>query len=246
MLLRCGHQLFSGIAGVFFDKDGTLTTSETYLVQLGHQRLHSIVAQVPSVRGRLLKVWGLEDEDLDPAGLLAVGSRQACEIAAVLEMTALGYPWVWAADVVQSAFLAADQALPRKASCTPLLPGIWELLQTLRAANLKLGILSADTPALVADFVDYYQLADLFHLWMGSETQLGKPDPHFFWQACRVLEVQPYATLMIGDAAIDIQMGRAAGTAGCVGVTWGWNRSLDLLSADVILTHPQQLVVSQN
>lgn len=219
--IRCGAVQFQNIQAVLFDKDGTLADSRVFLHQLGYYRANLINALVPGVGQPLLLAFGLEGDRLNPAGLLAVGTRLENEIAAAAYVAQAGRDWMESLHLVRSAFLKADQALPSKADHTPLFAGALAVLRDLVAAGIKIGIISSDSPFHVQDFVEQYQLASLVQVALGSTPELSKPDPRLIYQVCQELEVSPSATLVVGDSATDVEMARAAVTAGCVGVGWG-------------------------
>jgi phosphoglycolate phosphatase len=234
---------FQQIQAVIFDKDGTLANSELFLSKLGQRRSHLIDAQIPGIGRSLLTAFGLTENQLNPAGMLAVGTRRESEIAVAAYVAQTGRAWVESLMLAHSAFVEADRNLSRKADYTPLIDGSLKLVQALAAVNLKIGILSSDITANVADFAQKYQLADYIQLQMGTDTAITKPDPILFWQACELLGVAPAKTLMIGDSEADIVMARAAGAAGCIGMTGGWTNPVQL-TADVAIAHFDEIQIS--
>jgi phosphoglycolate phosphatase len=241
--IQCGEISFANIEAVFFDKDGTLANSEAFLRSLGQKRSRLVDAQVPGVQEPLLMAFGLEGSTLNPKGLVAVGGRRDNEIAAAAYIAETGRDWVEALEIAQSAFQEADGYLKRKADHTPLFDGCLETLRSLSHAGLKLGIISSDTLANVQDFAHTYQLSDYLQLQWGEGLNSGlrKPDPEIFHSACQKLGINPKAALMIGDAATDMNMARAAGAGGCIGAAWGWSQTITLAQADVMLEHPAQI-----
>ncbi len=230
--IQCGTKSFANIQAIIFDKDGTLADSQTYLRQLGQKRARIIDAQIPGVQEPLLMAFGFEGERLNPGGLMAVGNRRENEIAAAAYVAETGRDWMEALMLVRSAFIEADQIFPRKADYTPLFEGVLPLLQTLATTSVKLGILSADSTENVQDFVQRYQLRPYIQMTMGSGA-ISKPDPVLFQQACASMGLSPRHVLSIGDSNADIEMARAAGAAGAVGVTWG--ATLRFNAADAIV-----------
>lgn len=239
--IQCGTIAFSQIQAVLFDKDGTLADSRVYLRHLAQKRARLIDAQIPGVQEPLLMAFGLEGNQLNPAGLMAVGTRRETEIAAAAYVAETGRDWLAALELVRSAFTEADQVLSRKADSTPLFNGVFDLLQSLANAGIRIGILSSDSPANVQDFVDRHQLESLIQVAIGSDGLLVKPDPKLFIEACAALELTPAAVLMVGDAAVDLEMAKAAGAAGCVGVSWGGATAEMLARADAIVQHPNNI-----
>ena len=233
--IQCGAVQFQQIQAIVFDKDGTLADSHAYLSHLGHKRARLLDAQVPGVQEPLLMAFGLDRDVLNPAGLLAVGTRQENEVAAAAYVAETGRNWLESLTIVRSAFMEADQILQRKADSTPPFAGAIDLLRSLAAAGIKLGILSADTTTNVQDFIDRYQLESLIQVGMGTDLPPGKPHPAPFHRICEALATPPARTLMVGDSVADLEMAQAAGAAGSVGVTWGWTGVAALTQATVII-----------
>nr|WP_238718330.1 HAD family hydrolase [Petrachloros mirabilis] len=240
----CAQVCFADIEAVVFDKDGTLASVEPYLRQLGQMRSRLIDAQVPGVREPLLLALGLENDRLNPQGLLAVGSRQENAIAAAAYVAETGRDWIESLDLVLSAFVQADQALSPKAQHTPPIPDGIALLQALHQASLKIGVLSADTPDQVQAFLDTHQLLAWVHAHQGvAEGTLSKPNPILLRSLCQTLNVAPAHTLMIGDSAADGQMAEAARAAGAIGVTWGWPDLTTVPATTICIQNWQQIQV---
>jgi phosphoglycolate phosphatase len=78
---------------------------------------------------------------------------------------------------------------------------------------------------------------------MGVDQGPSKPDPALFLQACQKLGVEPSATLMVGDSVGDIEMARAAGAAGCIGICWGKPTAAHLETADVAIARLDQIQI---
>jgi len=140
------------------------------------------------------------------------------------------------------AFTEAELVI-QKSAPSPVFPGSLAVLHKLSQAGLKLGILSAAPPASVQSFVQHHQLEDILQLAMGVEDGLSKPDPQLFLQACQRLGVEPNATLMVGDAAGDIEMANRAGAAGSIGICWKPPIPSYLKKADAAIAHLQEIEV---
>lgn len=239
--LWCGDGMFSSVEAVLFDKDGTLADSQQFLWHLGNQRIAPIAKAFPELKDWLLNSFGILSDRIDPAGLLAVGTRYENEIAVAAAIATTGCSWVNALVMTRDAFVDADRCLGRKADRTPLFAGGKAVLQRLKSAGLKTGILSADSSENVCDFARRYHLDPVLDLLQGTDGTLGKPDPQFFWQACEELNVEPDRVLMVGDSQADIAMAQAAGAGGSVAVTWGWTDRSDLAGATTTINHFDQI-----
>ncbi len=240
--INCRGVIFQGIQAIIFDKDGTLEDSQEFLRNLGQKRARLIDAKIPGIGEPLLMAFGIDGNNINPTGLMAVGSRRENEIAAAAYIAETGRGWLESLTIVKEAFAEADQILP-KSTPGSLFTGSLEVLRYLSQAGIKLGILSADNTTAVQNFVRYYQLNDYIQLEMGVNDSPSKPDPELFLQACQKLGVKPVTTLMVGDSPTDIEMGRKAGAAGCIGICWGKPEANHLQAADIAIDHLEEIQV---
>lgn len=241
--IQCGDVKFDNIEAIVFDKDGTLEDSEDFLRILGQKRSRSIDARVPGTGDPLLMAFGIQDNRLDPTGLLAVGSRQENSIAAAAYIAETGRGWLESLEIARQAFDEADEFLKQDAGPSPLFVGCLEAIAYFSQAGLKLGILSADSTEGVTAFVKHYQLEPYIQLQMGVDSGPSKPDPSLFLQACQSLGVEPAATVMVGDSPGDFQMAKAAGAAGCIGISWRPAVTNRLALADVAIASLAEILI---
>jgi phosphoglycolate phosphatase len=241
--IRCREREFRNIQAIIFDKDGTLQDSQSYLRELGYRRARTIDAQIPGIGDPLLMAFGIQNDAIDPTGLMAVGSRRENEIAAAAYIAETGRSWFESLAIARNAFIQADKYLQDRSETSPLFTGSLEVLKFLSEAGLKLGILSADSTAGIQSFVTRHQLSDYIDMMMGADCGASKPDPALFMQACQALGVEPIVTLMIGDSQGDIEMAKAAGAAGTIGICWGNPQVAHLEMADVAIAQLDEIQV---
>lgn len=240
--IECRGVKFANIEAVIFDKDGTLEDTADFLRNLGQKRARMIDAQIPGVGEPLLMAYGIDGGSLDPAGLMAVGSRRENEIASAAYVAETGRGWLESLEIVRRAFEEADRALQKNAPC-PIFTGTKEVLKFLADGDLKLGILSADTSENVRRFVYHYQLEPYIQLQMGVDGGVSKPEASLFLEACQTLGVKPTSALMVGDSPVDIKMARNAQAAGCIGICWGKPARSHLEGADVIISELKEILI---
>lgn len=241
--INCAGKEFPNIQAVIFDKDGTLEDSLSFLRELAYKRARIIDAQIPGIGEPLLMAFGVQNDRLEPTGLMAVGTRQENAIAAAAYIAETGRGWFESMAIANNAFTEADKYLQNSAAPSPLFTGSLEVLKVLSGAGLKLGILSSDTTAKVKAFVERHQLGDYIQLTMGADLGLTKPNPELFIQACEQLGVAPDRTLMVGDSQGDIEMAKAAGAAGAIGICWGSAEAAHLEQADIAIDQLEQIQI---
>lgn len=229
----------------FFDKDGTLSRSEDYLKRLGQDRAAAIDRLAPGAQEAILRCFGFREDsqftELDPTGLLPVGSGEENRLGAAGQLAALGYPWFECLSITQAAFEAVDQNLPPFYTLAPILPGVTDCFQQLATLPVKVAIVSGDTTPNIEKFLDYHHLSCYVQEVRGADIPPRKPDPHCFWQVCDRLGVKPEAVVMVGDATGDMAMAQAAGAAAAIGVLWGWSLPHHIDQADAIVDRWEQL-----
>lgn len=238
--IKCKNIGFSNIEAILFDKNGTLEDSESYLRTLGQKAARMIDAQIPGIGEPLLMAFGINGNFLDPTGLISVASRRETEVAAAAYIAETGRGWFESLKIARQALEEAEQYVGKTPS--PLFVGSLEILKSLSAAGLKLGILSAATTQEVKKFVNIHQLSDYLQLEKGVDEGPSKPDPTLFLEACQALGVLPEATLMVGDSIGDMQMARHAKAGGCIGITW-IGKADNVQGADVVINQIDEIQV---
>ncbi len=239
--IDCRGKVFRNIQAIIFDKDGTLADSPTFWRKLAIKRAEFISQSFLGLEEALLLAFGVNDDRLDPAGLMAVGSRMENEIGAAAYLAATGKSWFEAKDIVAKAFQDADRAC-EDIAIAPLFAGVISLLESLHHQGLKLGILSADTTDGVENFVKYHRLEPYIRLKMGSDREYSKPDPTLFLKACQQLGVEPSQTIMVGDARGDIDMAKKAGAAGTIAICWDNDNLETIEDADVTIERLDEIL----
>ncbi|MEL6554118.1 MAG: HAD-IA family hydrolase [Cyanobacteria bacterium J06621_11] len=227
----CQGKTFQSINAILFDKDGTLAQVEDYLIKLGFVR-SQLIAQASTadrkasslaIESQILATFGLSSNQLNPAGLLAVGSRYDNEIAAAACLAANGYGWISAVKIAYSAFAQAADTLSPKVIHTPLLPHARQLLKQIEAAGIATGIVSSDLHSEVTSFIAHHQLTEVdWHCGFSADT-LRKTHSDFLQFACEEMSVKANEILIIGDSAADYELSKQ-GSAGFLGMTGGWSK----------------------
>lgn len=122
-------------------------------------------------------------------------------------------------------------------------PGIEPMLSELKAAGVKLGVLSNKFDEAAKEVIGVF-LPDIFDAVHGESPDYPrKPDPTGLSKMLAGLGSSADRCVFVGDSSNDILVARAAG-AYSVGVTWGYG-AVDVLledGADKIIDQPAQLL----
>ena len=122
--------------------------------------------------------------------------------------------------------------------------GVPELLQRLRARNLRLAVATSKVQRFARPVVDHAGLTAEFEVVIGAERDgAGAAQPVVMDSALRYLGItDPGSVVMIGDREHDGHGASALGT-GFVGVTWGFGTEAELRSAGAhhVVVHPSEI-----
>lgn len=103
-----------------------------------------------------------------------------------------------------------DRHETRAAENSDLFDGAHELLDFLCAGHVRTALLTRNSRKSVATILARHTLR--FDCVISREDAPPKPSPEPVLLICRILNVEPCDTLMVGDFLFDIQAGKAAGT----------------------------------
>ncbi|MCC8114625.1 MAG: HAD family hydrolase [Bacteroidales bacterium] len=118
-------------------------------------------------------------------------------------------------------------------------PGVIDTLRALHQSGHPLAIASSRSRASLDEFVSSMGITDCIVMTVGGDdVTKGKPDPEPVLKILSQLGWNPKETLVVGDAPVDILMGKGAGCLTCA-VTYG-NSSLPTLQA----SHPDCIISS--
>ena len=89
-------------------------------------------------------------------------------------------------------------------------PGIYNLLQGLQAAGVKLAV-NTNRTTLAETVLDYFELSAYFSLLVTAGTHPPKPDPAGILFILDSWKVKPDAVFFVGDSVLDEQAAKGAG-----------------------------------
>jgi len=216
--IYCRDKNFGDIQAIIFDKDGTLEDSSLLLSDLANNVARWLEERIPGLKETILRSLGMHNNVLNPAGLMAVGSRLENEIALAAHVAQRGKGWLESRNLVQQAFKEVDL----KEKKTVIFPGCYEVISNLHQRGLKLAILSSASSRDIEIFLEDHQLLSQFiEIYQGADQGYLKPDPICFEMVCEKLQVSCANTLMVGDSQMDIQMASRANAAGIIAIRCG-------------------------
>jgi len=244
--LQIGSQRFGPLRAILFDKDGTLSNSEAFLMNLAQSRLAMALEQValslrPQLEGLLQRAYGLSVEGerpagLDPGGATAVASAGQNLITTATCLAQVGFSWSEAlskAQIIHSQPL--DHHLFPRAQLTPPLPGVVQLLHHAQELGLGCGVISGDCRQGIEDFLRQWDLLGTIRAFRGADQLPAKPAAEAALQLCRDLGVEPHHCLLCGDSGQDLAMAQGAGIGTVVGYTGGWQNPPQLGGFDALV-----------
>lgn len=200
------------IKGIVFDKDGTLFDYRTtwnawagaVLLRLAEGDTDKMAALGACVD------YDVVEGAVLPGSIIVAGTPM--EIAEAMMPALPGHNVM---DVYKT--LNAEAATAPQAEAAPLA----ELLSTLRARGLKLGVATNDAEMPALAHLKAAGVVELFDYVVGSDSGYGaKPEAGQLLGFCEVVSLQPEEVVMVGDSLHDLIAGRAAGM-GTIGVLTG-------------------------
>ena len=226
------------IRGILFDKDGTLldfdaTWPPAYAAVAGEL---ARLAGEPALAADILRLGGYgEDGGLDPASVFACGAtREIVEFCAQLPALR-GVAGV--AARVEEIFTDFGQRGP------PAIDNLGELLGSLRARGLRLGLATNDSIASTEAWLAYNGFEGYFEFVAGADSGYdAKPNPAVFHAFCIAAGLEPAEVCMVGDAITDTELARAGGAGLSVLVQTGVGHGdAPAATADVVISSVAEL-----
>jgi phosphoglycolate phosphatase len=205
------------VAGILFDKDGTLIDFRATWVPAYFGAARELAAASPSAVGPddLLRRVGFEPSTgafSDDSVLLWATNAQIAERWG-------REPELYGLDVlavIERHFNDLDRYPPRAVG------DVAALFMRLREAGLRLGLATMDSAAQAVATADLLGVRHLLDVLIGADSGYGlKPEPGMVLAFCDAVGLEPAAVVMVGDTPADLEMGRRAGCGLVVAVLTG-------------------------
>lgn len=127
---------------------------------------------------------------------------------------------------------------------TEAYPGIIKLLENLKESGIRTAIVSNKPHSTALKVSNKLFGEKLIDICYGARDGVPlKPDPTAVLKVMEELEVKPEECLYIGDTAVDMKTGKAAG-AYTIGVLWGFRtrEEMENAGADEIIDSPENIL----
>jgi len=216
------------IKGVLFDKDGTLFKyGNTW--QIWCERVIDELAADDKVLQKALADgcgFDIETKEFIPGSLVVNASaHEINEVWADIHPT-FDYKQIEAIGV-------------EKLDNLPVMPvcNLSEMLSTLKAMGMAVGCATNDFESSAKMQLSEAGIYEQFDFVCGFDSGFGaKPGPGMLQAFAKKCGIEASETAMVGDSTHDLNGGRSAGAALCVGVLTGPAKAEDIQShADVVL-----------
>lgn len=207
---------------IVFDFDGTLGDTKANIVMTMQETMRRMGYPVPD-EATIASTIGLPLETGFEIMAPGIGPERCRECAALYR-------------IVFDEFKAMLNPQP--------FPGVRETLEKISEMGIEMSVASSRLSVSLNAFVEDMGLGKYISYVLGVDFQTRpKPNPDPVLQCIEHFGVSAGETLVVGDMAVDILMGRNAGAATC-GVTWG-NGSREQLreaGSDYIIDQMPELV----
>ncbi|MEX1082306.1 MAG: HAD family hydrolase [Halofilum sp. (in: g-proteobacteria)] len=218
------------IAGIVFDKDGTLVDFAATWVPVNREAARRAARYDDALARRLLEVGGFDLATDRIAGGSLLAAANTREIAAAWIDAGAPYALDELTQEMDAVFAAGAA---RSVAVTDLVA----LFERLRARGIRIAVVTSDSEAAARATLASVGLAAEGLFVVGYDSGFTpKPSPAAVHGFCETHGLTPDQVAVVGDNLHDIRMGSSAGCALSVGVLTGTGTAVELASeADRVL-----------
>ncbi len=248
------------INAIIFDKDGTLSNSEEYLLELAKIRIEFAVSKFKKLKINNFKIfllrkllnliYGLNNQALSANACLAIASKEQNIISTATILTLFGFDWFKSISISQTIFDEADIFLSNNQDNLQkkraLISGAFDLLVSLKSNGVSIALMTNDTQAGIEEFIYSNKLEGIFDCLWSAENKPSKPNPKAVIELCKRMKINPAKCALISDADTDLKMAKEAGVAIIIGFTGGWKNPPTLTEKQFIIEKLNELNIQIN
>ncbi len=203
------------IAGILFDKDGTLLDYAKSWVPVNRELSLMAAGGDQALADKLMQACGMDPVSghVEADSLLAAGNTEELTEGLIAAGAVLSYDEMLAAfDALFAS--ASEMSVP--------VTDLKTFFSGLKARGLKTGIASSDNERSIRVLVERFGLLDDVDFIAGYDTGHGcKPEPGMVFGFCEATGLDAANVIVVGDNNHDMQMGLRAGVSMTIGVLTG-------------------------
>ena len=245
------------VKAIIFDKDGTLSNSEQYLLELAKTRVEFVTAKFKKLKINKFKIflikkllnsiYGLRNQSLSASACLAVASKEHNIISTATIFTLFGFDWFKSISISEELFDEVDIFLSNNRAnmqkSRTLIPGAFDLLVSLKAKGVCIALMTNDTQAGIEEFIFKNKLEGIFDYLWSAENKPSKPKPEAVIELCKKMNLSPSECALISDADTDLRMAKQADLPIVVGFTGGWKNPPTLTEEKFLIEKLNELKI---
>ena len=243
------------VKAIIFDKDGTLSNSEEYLLEMAKTRVDFAVNKFKKLKINNFKIfllrkllnfiYGLNNKALSANACLAIASKEHNIISTATIFTLFGFDWFKSLSLSQTIFEEVDIFLSNNQKNIQkkrtLISGAFDLLVALKRKGLSIALMTNDTQAGIEEFIYEHKLEGIFDYLWSAENKPSKPNPKAVIELCKRMKINPSECALISDADTDLKMAKEADVSIIIGFTGGWKNPPTLTEVQLIIEKLNEL-----
>ncbi|MGD8190724.1 HAD family hydrolase [Brevibacillus ginsengisoli] len=214
------------IKGILFDKDGTLLDFHAFFVPVAKQLVDQLLNDLAlsddhQLEAELFKAIGLNEDQVDPKGILASGTTRDVYEAFVELLRDKQVP-PGKMEHLES-WISHKLVELSKSSTVQIKPtaDLKKLFDQLHSLGIKVGIATADDWESTIFCLKSLGVHHHFEFIGTSDHYDKKPDPCMLNAFCDKFQLQPSEVAVVGDTVVDLMLARNGAAGLAVGVLCG-------------------------
>ena len=203
------------IAGILFDKDGTLLNYDASWLPVNRELARIAARDDQALADHLLLACGMDPVTgrIVPDSLLAAGNTHQISEGLIAAGSTLD---------LHDLIVQLDDLFAGAAAFSVPVTDLGAFFRRLKARGYRLGVASSDNERSIRQTAERFGFIDCLDYIAGYDSGFGvKPEPGMVLGFCRATGLVPEQVAMVGDNNHDLHMGRNAGVGLNVGVLTG-------------------------